>query len=84
VDRWLEKHYRVHHWKNEFARWRKHINWIESFWAFTKRRYVKFNWVSKEKFVLYLKETEWRYNCRLEWKDMYKQLLKLLKNFTKD
>lgn len=29
VDLWYEKHYRVHHWKNEFARWKQHINWIE-------------------------------------------------------
>jgi len=26
VDLWYEKHYRVHHWKNEFARWKQHIN----------------------------------------------------------
>ena len=79
VDLWLEKHYRVNHWENEFVRGKKHINGIESFWAYTKRRYVKFNWVPREKFVLYLKETEWRYNVRLEWKNMYKQLLKLLR-----
>ena len=26
VDLWYEKHFRVHHWKNEFARWKQHIN----------------------------------------------------------
>jgi len=36
VDLEHQKHYRVHHWKNEFARWEQHINWIESFWSFTK------------------------------------------------
>ncbi len=64
VDVWFEKHYRVHHWKNEFARWKQHINGIESFWSFTKRRLRKFNWVRKEKFYLHLKESEFRYNYR--------------------
>lgn len=82
IDLWYEKHYRVHHWKNEFARWKKHINWIESFRSFTKRRLIKFNGVSKQKFALHLKECERRFNCRL-WKEkMYTKLLKLLRNFT--
>ena len=84
IDMWYEKHYRVHHGKNEFARWKKHINWIESFWSFTKRRLSKFNWVSREKFLLHLKECEYRFNCRLWWKNMYNELLKLLRNFTSD
>lgn len=66
VDIWYEKHYRVHHWENEFARWKQHINGIESFWSFTKRRLRKFNWVQKDKFYLHLKESEFRYNYR--WK----------------
>ena len=61
VDLWYEKHYRVHHWENEFARWKQHINWIESFWSFTKRRLAKFNWIKKEFFHLHLKESEFRY-----------------------
>lgn len=63
VDLWYEKHYRVHHGKNEFARGKKHINGIESFRSFTKRRLRKFNGVSKHKFSLYLKESEFRFNC---------------------
>jgi len=70
VDLWYEKHYRVHHWKNEFARWKQHINWIESFWSFTKRRLSKFNWIKKEFFHLYLKESEFRYNVRVKWKNL--------------
>jgi len=81
VEMWYEKHYRVHHWKNEFARWKKHINWIESFWSFTKRRFIKFNWIKKEFFHLYLKESEFRYNVRIEWWDLYKILLKKLRKF---
>jgi len=70
VDLWYEKHYRVHHWKNEFARWKQHINWIESFWSFTKRRLSKFNWIKKEFFHLYLKESEFRYNVRVKWNNL--------------
>jgi transposase len=38
-----------------------HINGIEAFWSFTKRRLMKFNGV-KAYFDLHLKECEWRYN----------------------
>jgi len=81
VEMWYEKHYRVHHGKNEFARWKKHINWIESFWSFTKRRFVSFNGIKKESFHLFLKESEYRYNIRIIWWDLYKNLLKLLRKF---
>jgi transposase-like protein len=78
---WYEKHYRVHHGANEFARWKKHINGIESFWSFTKRRFIKFNGIQKEFFHLYLKESEFRYNVRISWWNLYKILLKKLRNF---
>ena len=32
------EHYRVYHSHNEFARGKSHINGIESFWSFAKRR----------------------------------------------
>ena len=35
-------HYRVFHFKNEFARGKSHVNGIESFWSFAKRRLAKF------------------------------------------
>lgn len=70
VDLWYEKHFRVHHWENEFARWKQHINWIESFWSFTKRRLRKFNWIKKEFFHLHLKESEFRYNVVKSWWDL--------------
>src|SRR3989304_2246484 len=56
------KHRRIYHHKNEFAHQRNHVNGIESFWSYTKRRLRKFNGVSKNKFLLYLKESEWRFN----------------------
>lgn len=55
-------HYRVHHSKNEFARGKCHVNGIESFWSFAKRRLAKFNGVASHKFLLYLKECEFRFN----------------------
>ena len=62
VDVGYDKHYRVHHGNNEFARpGGIHINGIESFWSFTKRRLRKFNGLSWGTFDLHLKECEWRW-----------------------
>ncbi len=81
VDIWYEKHYRVHHGANEFARWAQHINGIESFWSFTKRRLSQFNGIKKAYFYYFLKESEFRYNCRIQWKDIYKEVLRLLRQY---
>ena len=62
VDVGYDKHYRVNHRKNEFSKGNGiHINGIESFWSFTKRRLRKFNGLSKHTFDLHLKECEWRW-----------------------
>ena len=61
VDVGYSKHLRVNHGQNEFADGTRHINGIESFWSFTKRRLAKFNGVTKN-FDLHLKECEWRWN----------------------
>lgn len=71
------KHYRVYHSKNEFARGKSHVNGIESFWSYAKRRMAKFNGVPKEKFILHLKESEWRWNHRDD--KIYKLLMKELR-----
>jgi transposase len=55
-------HYRVFHSHDEFARGKCHVNGIESFWSFTKRRMAKFNGLSDENFYLHLKESQWRWN----------------------
>ena len=52
------------HSKNEFARGKNHVNGIESFWSFCKRRMAKFNGIDSDKFHLHLKECEFRYNYR--------------------
>jgi transposase len=41
-----------------------YINGLEGFWSYAKQRLIKFHGVSKEKFPLYLKEMEFRYNNR--------------------
>jgi transposase len=84
IDLWYEKHYRVIHSENEFARGKKHVNGIESFWSYCKRRLSKFNGIKSDKFMLHLKETEFRFNCRLQKENIYKQLLKILKSFNFD
>ncbi len=58
-----DKHYRVNHAKDEFSDFKgHHVNGIEAFWSFTKRRLAMFNGVRKTHFEIFLKECEWRYN----------------------
>ncbi|MGK7370143.1 MAG: IS1595 family transposase [Candidatus Halalkalibacterium sp. M3_1C_030] len=77
VDVGYDKHYRVQHGQDEFANSSSHINGIESFWSFAKRRLTQFNGVPKHTFYLHLKETEFRFNHRNN--NLYKVLLKQLK-----
>ena len=77
VDVGYSKHFRVHHGDNEFARdGHCHINGIESFWSFTKRRLAKFNGV-KANFELHLKECEWRW--KKDTDTLFKELSKILR-----
>jgi len=78
VDVGYSKHFRVKHSENEFARGKAHINGIESFWSFAKRRLAKFNGVPKKTFYLHLKETEFRFNYRHD--NLMAKLLLLFKN----
>jgi transposase len=57
------RHLRVDHGKR-FASGKVYINGLEGFWSYAKQRLIKFHGVSKEKFPLYLKEMEFRYNNR--------------------
>jgi transposase-like protein len=78
VDVGYDKHYRVTHSKGEFSLKNGiHINGIESFWSFAKRRLAKFNGV-KVNFFLHLKECEWRWNKSTN--ELYSELKKLIKN----
>ena len=72
----FDKHLRINK-SRALSRGSVHINGIEAFWSFTKRRLVKFNGVKKN-FELRFKECEWRYNksCSqlcAELRDMIRQ-----------
>ena len=74
-------HYRVYHSKDEFSRGKSHVNGIEAFWSFTKRRLSKFNGLSDDKFLLHLKESEFRWNNKDN--DLYDIIWRLFKKFRK-
>jgi len=57
------RHLRVDHSKR-FTSGKVYINGLEGFWSYAKERLIKHHGVSKEKFPLYLKEMEFRYNNR--------------------
>ena len=57
----------------------RHVNGIESFWSYAKRRLAKFNGVASERFVLFLKECEFRFNNKDEdvFEILCKEVLKI-------
>jgi len=71
-------HYRVYHCEDEFVRGKAHVNGIESFWSYTKRRLAKFNGLTDNMFNIHLKESEWRWNNKSKIYDI------LLKEFRKN
>ena len=71
------EHHRIHHHQNQFARGKNHVNGIESFWSYTKFRFLKLRGVRKDRFLLHLKECEWRFNHRRA--KLYPLLLSLLR-----
>lgn len=77
VDIGYEKHYRVKHSNDEFVNNKSHINGIESFWSYSKRRLQKFHGVPQNTFYLHLKECEFRFNHRNE--NIYAILLKMIR-----
>ena len=76
VDVGFGKHKRVNHSKAFSYGNGNHINGIENFWSFTKRRLAKFNGV-KVNFNYHLKESEWRYKKKPE--QLKRELVVLLK-----
>ena len=69
------KHRRINHSK-EFVRNHNHINGIESFWSYVKRKMRKHNGIPRHKFYQYLKEAEFRFNNRS--KNVYHLLINLV------
>ena len=73
------KHYRINHQNQEYSNKRgNHINGIENFWSFAKRRLQKFNGIASKDFKLHIKECEFRYNYK---NDLYDKLLNILNLF---
>jgi transposase-like protein len=63
VDVGYDKHFRIKKYRKEgnpFTDGPVHVNGIESFWSYTKRRLARFNGI-KANFELHLKECEWRW-----------------------
>lgn len=79
VDVGYSKHLRINHSDDVFAIGDVHINGIESFWSYAKRRLQKFNGVPEKTFYLHLKECEYRFNHRNE--NLEQKLLKLLEHY---
>jgi len=67
------RHLSVDH-SRKFKRGKVYINGIEGFWSFAKERLIKYHGISKEKFLYYIKEMEWRYNDR----DLYALLVEYM------
>lgn len=57
------KHLNIDH-RYKFKQGKVYINGVEGFWSFAKERLIKHHGISPHKFLLYLKEMEWRYNNR--------------------
>jgi len=79
VDVGYSKHFRVDHGRDQFVRGPHHVNGIESFWSYAKRRLQKFNGVPARTFYLHLKECEYRFNTRDN--NLARVLLKLLERY---
>jgi len=71
------RHLRVDH-EKMFSSGKVYINGLEAFWSYAKERLIKHHGVSIEKFPLYLKEMEFRYNHRNE--DIFRILTQKLCN----
>jgi transposase len=57
------RHLNIDH-RYRFKQGKVYINGVEGFWGFAKERLIKYHGISKNKFLLYIKEMEWRYNNR--------------------
>lgn len=76
------KHHKLNHSKALAYRNGNHINGIEGFWSFTKHKLYNYRGVSKQNFVLYLKEMEWRFNHRKE--NTLKEIIRLYFGYVSD
>lgn len=75
------RHLKIDHHK-KFSSGKVYINGVEGFWSYAKERLIKHHGVSKERFPLYLKEMEFRYNNRN--KSVFNLLVNYLTNLVPD
>ena len=71
------KYKRINHSKTYSNRKGSHVNGIENFWSSAKRRLAKFNGVSRNTFLLHLKECEFRYNNKGAILESLQEFIKL-------
>ena len=72
---WGFRHLSIDH-SFKFKQGKVYINGIKGFWSFAMERLIKHHGISKEKFLYYIKEMEWRYNNRE--KDLFEVLVELM------
>lgn len=73
-------HRTVKHNTKEYVRGKNHINGLEGFWGYLKRKLVAKGGIRKRYLYLFLGEYVWRYNNRsLTHEEKIKKLLQLLK-----
>jgi transposase len=75
------RHLKIDH-KKKFSSGKVYINGVEGFWSYAKERLIKHHGVSKERFPLYLKEMEFRYNNR--GKSLFNLFVSCLTNLVPD
>ena len=76
-------HRTVEHQKKEYTRGRNHINGLEGFWGYLKRKLAAKGGVQRKYLHLFLGEYVWRYNHReMNTKEKANRLLKLLEDFS--
>jgi len=75
-------HRLVKHSKNNYVTNGNHINGLEGFWGYLKRKLAAKGGIRHERLHLYLGEYVWRYNYRhMNLKEQEKHLTKLLKKY---
>ena len=72
------RHLRVDH-QHHFAKGRVYINGLEGFWSYAKERLHKHHGISPERFPLYIKELEFRFNHRQQ--DIFPILVDFITDF---
>jgi len=74
-------HRTVNHGQHEYAKGKNHINGLEGFWGYLKRKLAAKGGVQRKYLCLFLGEYVWRYNYRkLNFKEKTNRILKLLKS----